>query len=278
MPTVGGPSSACVDSGVFIQRSGASASIFRSAIFIVCPCSFLFLHSETVFYAQSLVNPSPRQSERSAGDAWEAARPEEYSRHPAQRRHDAKTMGRSVKAWDRRRDDHEGPWLTFNPCGPTIEHSFAIALTFSDKDAASPGDRGGPVCIGLQSHVNIIGIQAIMAATRHSHRQPALAEGPHAPGTRIAPMAERQRSHQDVFAQPTPKAVIVGSTKRELRNTCPQARPWSPNSKCAFSLTSRPPLLIQTLPLDQGRANDMPAGSASAAATNAQKRISESAC
>jgi hypothetical protein len=34
-------------------------------------------------------------------------------------------MERSVKAWKRRRDDHDGPWLTFNPRGPTIEHSLA---------------------------------------------------------------------------------------------------------------------------------------------------------
>src|SRR5712671_3794772 len=125
MPAVGGPSSACDDSGALIKSSGASASIFRSAFFIVFPCGFLFLPSETIFYAQSLVNPSPRQSERSGGDAWEAARPEQYSRRPAWRRHDAKTMGRSVKAWNRRRDDRDGPWLTFNPCGPTIEHSLA---------------------------------------------------------------------------------------------------------------------------------------------------------
>lgn len=46
-----------------------------------------------------------------------------------------------------------------------------------------------------------------------SDRQPcpwsALAEGPHAPGTRIAPMAERQRVRQDVFAQPRPVADVA---------------------------------------------------------------------
>src|SRR5215470_4150625 len=91
MPAVGGPSSACDDSAALIKSSGASASIFKSACFIVRPSGFFFLHSETVFYAQLLVNPSPSQSERSGGDAWEATRPEQYSRRPAWRRHDART-------------------------------------------------------------------------------------------------------------------------------------------------------------------------------------------
>src|SRR5215467_5625904 len=37
----------------------------------------------------------------------------------------ARRTGRSVKSWNRCRDGHDGPWPTFNPCGPTIEHSLA---------------------------------------------------------------------------------------------------------------------------------------------------------